>query len=221
MAAKSSFYAVHTGKTPGVYTSWEECQKQVKGFSGAKFKKFSNRQDAEFFAEKGSDKPLVKVCGSEESSDDVIIYTDGACSNNGNKDAKAGVGIYFGDNHELNVSEPLPRLAGIPTNQLAELYAIYWALYLCLEDKCMKNKNIIVYTDSQYSINCLTTWFDSWQKKGWKTADKKPVKHIELIRQIKHIMEQLNVRLVHVKGHNNNYGNDQADLLAVSGAERY
>jgi len=221
MAAKGSFYAVHLGEVPGVYTTWEQCQKQVKGFSGAKFKKFSNRQDAEFFAENGSGKKPVKVCGTKGPTDDVIIYTDGACSNNGNKDAKAGLGIFFGDNHELNVSEPLPRLAGTPTNQLAELYAIYWALYLCLEKADMKDKNIIIYTDSQYSIDCLTTWFSGWEKKGWKTANKQPVKHIELIRQIKHIMDQLNVRFVHVKGHSNDYGNDQADALAVSGAERY
>ena len=54
-------YAVHVGRVPGVYTTWEECKKQVNGFSGTKHKSFKNRVDAEFFVKHGKERPVRKI----------------------------------------------------------------------------------------------------------------------------------------------------------------
>ena len=93
----------------------------------------------------------------------INIYTDGACSNNGKKTAKAGIGVYIED--ICNISE---RLIGLQTNQRAELYAILKSLQLI---NIEEYKTINIYSDSQYSINCITKWIYGWLKNNW--LDKK------------------------------------------------
>lgn len=225
-----SFYAVHTGRVPGVYLNWDDCKAQVDKFPGAKYKKFSNRFDAETFVGGSASKPAVKPIpvndvGSSSSyssdSNDVIIYTDGACSANGSNDAKAGIGVFFGDNCLKNISAPVPREYGRATNQLAELYALFIALQTCYQDPNLRSKHITIYTDSQYSLHCITEWYDSWKKNNWKTSKGEPVKHVNLITDIYNLVNKMNVTLKHVRGHQGVYGNEQADKLAVAGAVYY
>ena len=84
------------------------------------------------------------------------------------KNAKAGIGIYISD--DFTISE---KLTGLPTNQRAELYAILKALELTNMD----NYSIVyIYTDSLYSINCITKWVYGWINNGWLDKKKKPVK---------------------------------------------
>ena len=208
-----TFYAVHKGKVPGVYSTWNECKSQVDGFSGAKYKKFGSIEEAKVFLEFGDSPPVKEQKSSEE--DCLEIYTDGACSSNGSKDARGGSGVFFGDNDHRNISVPLPE--NIPhTNQVAELYAIYLALSICEKEKV--KRKIKLFTDSKYSINCVTVWYFSWVKSGWKKSDGKAVKHRELIQNIRDLMDKLDLEFVHVNGHQGNYGNEQADRLAVAGA---
>ena len=114
------------------------------------------------------------------NENDIIIYTDGACSKNGSTSAKAGIGIHFSKRNKIkfdDVSEPLLEIDGQKvTNQRAELYAILKALRITKE----VTNHIIIYTDSEYSINCVMRWFASWVSKN-KLEDKK---NIDLIRPI-------------------------------------
>ena len=143
------------------------------------------------------------------------IYTDGACTNNGKKTAKAGVGIYCS---LFEVSEKFPFENH--TNNRAELYAILYALNIVSENKLInKYEEIIIYTDSEYSINSCTKWIHKWIKNDWK----KPVKNREYIEPIYYILnESPKIKLVHVKAHTgyqdeDSIGNDKADKLAVAG----
>ena len=142
----------------------------------------------------------------------LIIYTDGACSNNGKKNAKAGIGIYI--ENMYNISE---KLEGKQTNQRAELYAILKSL------KIINIKNydhVIIYTDSQYSINCITKWVNNWLKNNWKDKHNKLVKNKDLIESIYNIYkENNNIEFKHILAHTNlqdchSIGNNKADLLA-------
>lgn len=142
----------------------------------------------------------------------LIIYTDGACTNNGKINAKAGIGIYI--ENMYNISE---KIKGKQTNQRAELYAILKALQLII----IKNyTNIIIYTDSQYSINCITKWVKNWVKNEWHDKNHKPVKNKDLIEPIYNICK-INSHIIfkHILAHTNkqdehSLGNSKADLLA-------
>jgi ribonuclease HI len=150
------------------------------------------------------------------TSQDIIIYTDGSCLDNGKSCARGGIGVYFGDDHNLNVSEPL--LCPNPTNQIAELQAIDSAIEIVT---CYyPGHSVEILSDSSYSINALTVWGDSWEKNGWKRAGNKPIKNLELIRSTRQRLKPVNVVFTHVRGHRGCYGNECADKLAVAGANK-
>ncbi|KAG9693288.1 hypothetical protein KCU95_g9755, partial [Aureobasidium melanogenum] len=152
----------------------------------------------------------------------VIIYTDGSSLGNGAHGAVAGVGVYFGPKDKRNLSEPLSGTR--QTNQRAELTAIQRAL-----EVAPRNRPVTIYTDSNYSIKCVTEWFVKWRANGWLNASKKPVENKDLIEKILTLIEQRKnmsqeissinkVEFVWVKGHATNEGNIAADELAVAGA---
>lgn len=119
-----------------------------------------------------------------------IVYTDGGCLYNGKKHAKAAFAVYFGDNDPRNFSD---SIADNPSNQKAELMAIEKALHIMLlQANIPPASHVVVCSDSMYSINCLTRWYDNWVKNGWKTASKQPVKHKDLIIRCKQSIESLN-----------------------------
>ena len=93
------YYSVFKGFNIGIYKSWKECEKQVKGYKGAIYKKFKSENEANFFLKNG----LVK----DEENNVMKVYTDGSCINNGKKGSKGGIGVYFGENDERNVSKSL------------------------------------------------------------------------------------------------------------------
>lgn len=142
----------------------------------------------------------------------INIYTDGACSNNGKKTAKAGIGVYIED--ICNISE---RLIGLQTNQRAELYAILKSLQLI---NIEEYKTINIYSDSQYSINCVTKWIYGWLKNNWLDKKKNKVKNRDLIEPIYNIISKYNhIHFQHILAHTNkndvhSIGNSIADNLA-------
>lgn len=149
--------------------------------------------------------------------DTIIIYTDGACKNNGSKNKliSAGVGVHFSQNNHTPMKDISLKLTiDNPTNNKAELIAILFALQECHKQE-IKDK-IVIYTDSQYSIDAITKWYDQWSKDG-KLEQKK---NISFIQSIKTIMKILNVSFVHVRGHTkrqdiHSLGNERADGLAT------
>ena len=149
----------------------------------------------------------------------VVVFTDGACINNGQKNARGGIGVFFPDCEEQNISIPL--LDNPPTNNKAELTAIKLAL-----QHFDSNKHIILYTDSQYAINCITKWAPGWESKNWKRKGKE-VANKELIKEILDLSRARTVEFRHVNSHQTApidpelykiwYGNMRADKLATEG----
>ncbi len=109
-----------------------------------------------------------------------LVYTDGACSNNGKPYARAGYGVYFGKNDLRNVSE---CFNGPQTNNAAELLAIIKALTILCEEIILGN-NIIVYSDSSYAIRCCTTYGAKCFKKNWINPNNKnrPIPNLEIVK---------------------------------------
>ncbi|KAF2878279.1 ribonuclease H-like domain-containing protein [Massariosphaeria phaeospora] len=168
----------------------------------------------------------------------VEIYTDGSSLGNGQKGAVAGVGVYFGNNDERNVSEPL--VGDSQTNQRAELVAIQRALDIAPIDR-----DVLIYSDSNYAIKCVTEWFIKWRENSakakaylkesgkpedpenpastWLNSSGEKVSNEDVIKAIiNRIDERMLARgktnFQWIKGHANHPGNVAADTLAVNGA---
>jgi ribonuclease HI len=146
------------------------------------------------------------------------VFTDGACSNNGRPTAKAGYAIWFPEHRELSTSGRIPADQA-QTNQRGELTAIHHAIVL-LDDKGFHDEDLILYTDSDYSINCLTKWITGWVAKGWKTSAGGDVLHRDLIEDAsKRLAKFKSHRFVHVRAHTGgaddlSKNNDIADRMA-------
>jgi ribonuclease HI len=165
------------------------------------------------------------------------VFTDGSCFNNGKKGAIGGIGVFFHDNSDYNISEPLVVENGAVTNNKCELEAVRRAILSVISQKDFHyNDTIHVYTDSQYLINSVNKWSNTWSKNGWMRKNTKgnkvPVKNVELIKEIKGLCVKYQVVLTHCKAHTNFqgeigspeyviwYGNHKADELAVAGSQQ-
>ncbi len=143
---------------------------------------------------------------SENQSELVVIYADGACKGN---PGPGGWGAWIsmgGHSKELCGGEP------VTTNNRMELTAVIRALQ-ALKRAC----NVKVYTDSVYVQKGMTEWIDAWKKRGWRTADKKPVKNDDLWQELDAIAKQHTIEWLWVKGHAGDAGNERADALANQG----
>ncbi|KAJ1993915.1 hypothetical protein GGI25_001880 [Coemansia spiralis] len=209
-SAAKSYYAVRIGKTPGVYTTWAECQEMVSGVHNAHFKKFSNIYDAHAFVQ--------STIARKSNCDEVVVFTDGASSGNGQQGARAGVGVFFGHNDPRNISVRL--LGERQTNQRAELTAIEMAISMVHKNDPRGMLRLKVCTDSMYAIKCVTEWSKRWELNGWRDATgKRPVENQDLVKSILRLVRARNgrVRFEHVRGHSGVAGNERADELAVRG----
>ena len=145
----------------------------------------------------------------------IIVYTDGACSNNGMSNAKAGIGIYFGENDLRNTSK---RITGKQTNNTAELSAIIYVAKI-LKKEIEQQIPITIYSDSQYAIRCCTTYGKKLYTKNWKKG-KKPIPNLILVKQAYLIYKDLaTVQFVYIPAHTgktdkHSVGNEGADRLA-------
>ncbi|RNA00413.1 ribonuclease H1 [Brachionus plicatilis] len=300
------FYAVRNGYEPGIYLSWENCEKQVKGFSKAVYKKFETKVDAVAFILNKSpnksqenlskDSPKIKNPDfSKESTDHsdlnqkrkfnndesnlsnattsikskekemnnlrpekkarttqnkmeyvntckeitkkildtpidlkkylteyedkiyefsfksqkAIVYTDGACSNNGKPNAAAGIGVFWGKNHPLNISK---RLNGLQTNNRAEINAAIVAISQALTYDASE---LTIYTDSKFMMNSINDWINKWKKNGWKTSSGESVKNIDDFKRLDDLCSKIKINWIYVPGHKGHYGNEEADRLAT------
>ena len=194
------YYSVFKGFHKGIYRSWKDCEKEVKGYKGAIYKKFKTENEAKIFLKNG----LIK----EDHNHIMEVYTDGSCINNGKKGSKGGIGIYFGENDERNVSKTV-NLEKV-TNNIAELKAVNEALDILYNYE----EDIIVYTDSKYVILCCTSYGDKQSINNWQNE----IPNKDLVREVYEKMKKKsNISLEYVRGHNNNYGNEMADKLAKYG----
>ena len=98
------------------------------------------------------------------------------------------------------------------TNNIMEMTAVVEALKL-LKEKC----DITIHSDSAYVVNEFEKgWINNWQKNNWKTADKKPVKNMELWQEMIELLNKHDYKFVKVKGHSDNELNNRCDYLATS-----
>jgi len=268
------YYAVHVGRKQGVFSTWNECEQQVKAFSGSKYKKFTSFEEAECFVLHGfydenrlkrklnnslepcyikkqktvssdecqpncqhmqslcsNGKPSVsnskhlkfkpvlnpdEVIGAASVADgeQVVVYTDGACSKNGKKGCRAGYGVWWGDNHCMNLS---CKLEGVQTNQRAEIAAVNAAIKQAQKAGIPA---ITVRTDSMFVINCMTKWLHKWKKNKWIKADGNPVVHKAEFQEMIQNMKNVSVTFEHVPAHTGVHGNEMADRLAIAGITR-
>jgi ribonuclease HI len=139
-------------------------------------------------------------------ADTVIIHTDGACSGNPGPGGWGAVLQYNGHIKELKGG------AAETTNNKMELTAAIEALN-ALKRPC----KVELYTDSQYVKNGIGSWMFGWKKNGWRTADKKPVKNVELWQALDEAVKRHNITWHWVKGHAGDELNEMADRLANEG----
>jgi ribonuclease HI len=138
----------------------------------------------------------------------VVIYTDGACKGN---PGPGGWGAYLASGA---MEKELFGGQSATTNNRMELTAVIEALN-ALKKPC----EVIVYTDSSYVQQGIKTWIHNWKARGWKTADKKPVKNEDLWRALDAAAARHQVDWRWVKGHAGDPGNERADRLANQGVE--
>ena len=136
----------------------------------------------------------------------VVIHTDGACSGNPGPGGWAAI-LAFGDHRkELKGGEPHT------TNNRMELTAAISAL-AALTRPCL----VDLHTDSQYLRDGIMKWIHGWKRNGWRTADKKPVKNVDLWKELDAAMAPHQVRWHWVRGHAGDPLNERADELARAG----
>ena len=138
----------------------------------------------------------------------VIIYTDGACRGNPGPGGW-GVLIEYGE-----LSKQLYGGDVSTTNNKMELTAAIMALKE-IKEPC----EIILYTDSKYVLQGIEEWIHNWKKRGWRGANKKPVKNIDLWKKLDELRDKHNIKWNWVKGHSGDPGNETADMLANRGID--
>jgi len=133
----------------------------------------------------------------------VEIFTDGACSGNPGPGGWGALLRYDGHEKELSGFEPAT------TNNRMELMAAIAAL-----EQMKRGVTAIIHTDSRYLHDGITLWLPRWKARGWKTADKKPVKNADLWRRLETALEGHRVAWQWVRGHTGHPENERADALA-------
>jgi len=133
----------------------------------------------------------------------VEVYTDGACSGNPGRGGWGAILLFKGERKELSGGEKLT------TNNRMEMMAAISALE-ALKRPC----DVSLHTDSMYLKDGMTKWVKGWKKNGWKTADKKPVKNVDLWQRLEAAVEKHKVSWHWVRGHDGHELNEAADALA-------
>jgi ribonuclease HI len=140
---------------------------------------------------------------TESCNDIVEIYTDGACRGNPGPGGWGALLRFKGKEKSLYGAEPLT------TNNRMELTAAIMAL-----EELKRGCKVRLTTDSQYVMKGITEWLANWRRRGWKTADKKPVKNADLWQRLDEAARRHEVEWAWVRGHNGHAENELADQLA-------
>ncbi|WP_434566813.1 ribonuclease H family protein [Vibrio chagasii] len=228
------YYVVWKGRKPGIFTTWNECKAQVDGFAGARYKSFPTLGEAESAfggsssfttkAASGSKSAFPKSSGVNKSKTpplsqqqitdmpfDIKIFTDGACEPNPGE-AGTGLAVYLkNDLAELwyGLYQPMG------TNNTAELQGLEQAFILAKE-KLEAGLSVAIYSDSKYSIDCITKWASGWEKKGW-TKSGGEIKNLDIIKAAYALYQELasQITIYHVNGHVGIEGNELADRMSI------
>lgn len=140
---------------------------------------------------------------SAEAKSPVEIFTDGACSGNPGPGGWGALLRYGGAERELSGGE------AATTNNRMEMMAAIQAL-----ETLTRPVKVRIYTDSQYVRDGITAWLPRWKARGWKTADRKPVKNVDLWQRLDAAAALHDIQWVWVRGHSGHPENERADKLA-------
>lgn len=141
-------------------------------------------------------------------SEMVDIYTDGACKGNPGIGGWGALLRMGGNEKELFGGE------AVTTNNRMELRAVIEGL-----SALTREAQVRVHTDSQYVQKGISEWIASWKRRGWRTADNKPVKNQDLWMQLDSVAARHQIEWVWVRGHAGHEGNERADALANRGVQ--
>lgn len=141
----------------------------------------------------------------------VQLFTDGACSGNPGPGGWAYILRHLASGKESEDSGGDPAT----TNNRMELQAVIEGL-----SRLKKRSIVDLFSDSQYVLNGLREWLTAWKARGWKTADKKPVKNQDLWEALDALIARHDVRFHWVRGHNEHPENERCDRLAVAARDR-
>lgn len=141
-------------------------------------------------------------------SEVVEIFSDGACKGNPGRGGWGALLRYGEKEKELFGGETLT------TNNRMELTAVIRAL-----EALRQPSKVRVHTDSQYVQKGISEWILGWKKRGWKTADKQPVKNADLWRELDVLAAKHQIEWLWVRGHAGHEGNERADQLANKGCD--
>lgn len=136
----------------------------------------------------------------------VVIYTDGACSGNLGPGGWGAILIWGGERKEMSGGE------AETTNNRMELMAAISAL-----EGLKRSAHVDLYTDSNYVKQGISEWIHGWKRNGWRTADKKPVKNLDLWQRLDEARKRHEIQWHWVKGHAGHPENERADELAREG----
>ncbi|MCX7222578.1 MAG: ribonuclease HI [Burkholderiales bacterium] len=143
-----------------------------------------------------------------QNDEAVEIWTDGACKGNPGPGGWGALLKMGAIEKTLHGGEPLT------TNNRMEMLAVIEALG-ALKRPC----KVLLHVDSQYVMKGMTEWIHGWKQRGWRTADKKPVKNADLWQRMEQEVAKHTITWKWVKGHAGDPGNERADLLANRGVE--
>lgn len=222
-------YAVRAGRSCGIFTTWDECKKQVDGYAGARYKGFTDIAEALAWLNGGSRPAAPQHAGTAkrrprpsqpptptipDSEQDYVIYTDGSCLRN--PDGPGGWAAVITDVHTGEVTE-LHEGSPSTTNNRMELSAAIAAMSFPNHPA-----KLAIYTDSQYLKNGFTRgWLKAWKSRGWKKADGSPVLNQDLWMQLDTLYQQHQITFHWVKGHVGIDLNERCDQLAKGEAMKY
>ena len=150
---------------------------------------------------------------------ELVCFTDGACTSNGKKGARAAYAVVWPNHPELDCAHVL--LNGTATNNRAEYSALLHAFEQAdqLDPTC--DRVLVVYTDSMLLLNTVTQWMAGWKKRGWKKADSGVVANLDLVKALDECVAKRRVKMHHVKAHTGkkdwaSVNNDRVDKLVTA-----
>ena len=137
----------------------------------------------------------------------IITYTDGGCSGNPGPGAWAYIIVREGRRFEQSGFE------AATTNNRMELTAVIESLVAVSKHGEWIEDSIEIHTDSQYVHNGINNWIDKWERNGWQTSQKKPVKNQDLWKRLKELTKPIDIVWHWVRGHHGNELNEACDRL--------
>jgi ribonuclease HI len=232
--ARTKFYTVWVGRSPGVYDSWDECKAQVDHFPGSRFQSFPTHGIASEEYAKGASpiiskkkapsktvgaltadgkKPSIKTLLNES---DYVIYCDGGCEPN---PGPSGTGMVVFHKEEL-LEAWYGHHDASGTNNTAELKGLINSLKYCshLADRgeITTMRPAIIFCDSQYAIKSTASWSKGWKRNGWVKSDGSDIQNLSLVQEAFGLYKSLSgvLGIQKVKAHAGILGNEYADRLA-------